>query len=80
LILASPLAQAYTTTTGVVKWFNESQGYGFIALDNGERDAYVHHSAIQAGDFKTLYEGQKVSFDLGIGKKGPQAENVKVIE
>ncbi|MEJ2344023.1 MAG: cold-shock protein [Gammaproteobacteria bacterium] len=62
--------------TGSVKWFNESKGYGFIAQDNGGDDVFVHFSAIQGTGFKTLTEGQKVSFDVQQGPKGPQAANV----
>ncbi|HPJ96534.1 MAG TPA: cold-shock protein [Smithellaceae bacterium] len=63
---------------GKVKWFNEQKGFGFIEKDNGE-DLFVHFSAIQAGGFKTLSEGQRVSFDVVQGKKGPAADNVKAI-
>ncbi|OBS08487.1 cold-shock protein [Acidihalobacter prosperus] len=59
-----------------MKWFNESKGFGFIAQDNGGDDVFVHFSAIQAQGFKTLAEGQKVTFDLQQGPKGPQAANV----
>lgn len=62
--------------TGTVKWFNESKGFGFIAQDNGGDDVFVHFSAIQSQGFKTLSEGQKVTFDLQQGPKGPQAANV----
>ncbi|HKJ07984.1 MAG: cold-shock protein [Gammaproteobacteria bacterium] len=62
--------------TGTVKWFNESKGFGFIAPDNGGDDVFVHFSAIQASGFKTLTEGQKVSFDVQQGPKGAQAANV----
>ncbi len=60
---------------GTVKWFNESKGYGFITADEG-KDVFVHFSAIQGEGFKTLNEGQKVSFDVVNGEKGPQAANV----
>ncbi|MBQ6774430.1 MAG: cold-shock protein [Synergistaceae bacterium] len=60
---------------GTVKWFNESKGYGFITADEG-KDVFVHFSAIQGEGFKTLNEGQKVSFDIVTGEKGPQAANV----
>jgi CspA family cold shock protein len=61
---------------GKVKWFNEKKGFGFIEQDGGG-DLFVHFSAIQDSGFKTLYEGQRVSFDVAQGKKGPAAENVK---
>lgn len=63
---------------GTVKWFNESKGFGFIARNDGNADVFVHYSAIQAGGFKTLAEGQAVSFDVVKGPKGPAAENVKL--
>jgi CspA family cold shock protein len=62
---------------GKVKWFNESKGFGFIEKNDGG-DVFVHHSAIQGTGFKTLAEGQSVSFDVVQGNKGPAAENVKV--
>jgi CspA family cold shock protein len=65
--------------TGTVKWFNESKGFGFITQDNGGADVFVHFSAITGSGFKTLAEGQKVSFELQNGPKGPQASNVSAI-
>ncbi len=60
---------------GTVKWFNDSKGYGFITTDEG-KDVFVHFSAISGDGFKTLAEGQKVSFEVVDGEKGPQAANV----
>jgi cold shock protein len=65
--------------TGVVKWFSDEKGFGFITPDDGGADAFVHFSAIQADGFRTLAEGAKVEFELGQGQKGPQAQNVRVI-
>jgi len=62
-------------TTGTVKWFNDSRGFGFIAPENGE-DVFVHHSAIQGDGFKTLSEGDSVEFEITAGPKGQQAVNV----
>ena len=64
------------TMTGLVKWFNESKGFGFISPEDGSKDVFVHFSAIQSDDFKTLHEGQKVSFSVESGAKGPAAANV----
>ncbi len=61
---------------GTVKWFNDSKGFGFITPDDGGKDVFVHHSAIQGSGFKTLAEGQKVSYELQQGPKGPSAANV----
>ncbi|HBC55790.1 MAG TPA: cold-shock protein [Gammaproteobacteria bacterium] len=65
-------------TTGTVKWFNESKGFGFIEQESGP-DVFVHFSAITGNGFKTLAEGQKVEFNVTQGKKGPQAEEVVVL-
>lgn len=65
-------------TTGTVKWFNESKGFGFIEQESGP-DVFVHFSAIVSEGFKTLAEGQKVEFTVTQGQKGPQAENVKAV-
>jgi CspA family cold shock protein len=62
--------------TGTVKWFNESKGYGFITPQDGGKDVFVHHSAITGTGFKTLIEGQRVSFDVKQGPKGLQAVDV----
>jgi cold shock protein len=63
-------------TTGTVKWFNDEKGFGFISRENGEKDCFVHHSAIQGNGFKSLAEGERVEFDVVQGQKGPAAENV----
>ena len=65
-------------TTGTVKWFNESKGFGFITPDDGSKDVFVHFSAIVGDGFRTLAEGQQVSFNVENGPKGPQAANVQI--
>ncbi|MEW6056029.1 MAG: cold-shock protein [Bdellovibrionota bacterium] len=64
---------------GLVKWFNDAKGYGFIQQDGSEKDVFVHYTAIQGDGFKTLTEGQKVEFELIDGPKGPQAANVSKV-
>jgi CspA family cold shock protein len=64
------------SATGTVKWFNDAKGYGFITLEDGQKDCFVHHTAIQGEGFKSLTEGERVQFDLVQGQKGPAAENV----
>ena len=62
--------------TGTVKWFSDDKGFGFIAASDGSKDVFVHHSAIQGGGFKSLAEGQAVSYNVEQGPKGPSATNV----
>jgi CspA family cold shock protein len=64
--------------TGTVKWFNESKGFGFITPADGTKDVFVHFSAIASDGFRTLAEGQEVTFDVEDGPKGPQAVNVQI--
>jgi CspA family cold shock protein len=64
--------------TGTVKWFNNEKGYGFIATEEGN-DVFVHFSAIEGTGYRTLEEGQKVEFEVGPGRKGDEARNVKVV-
>jgi CspA family cold shock protein len=63
---------------GTVKWFNSDKGYGFISVDGGGDDVFVHFSAIKAGGFRSLEENQRVEFEVTQGPKGPQAENVTI--
>lgn len=65
---------------GSVKWFSAEKGYGFITPDDGTKDLFVHHSAIQADGFRTLNEGDKVEFEVTQGQKGPQAVNVRTVQ
>jgi cold shock protein len=66
-------------TQGTVKWFNAEKGYGFIQVEGGGPDVFVHFSAIAGGGYRSLEEGQKVEFDTTQGQRGPQAENVRPI-
>ena len=63
--------------TGTVKWFNDAKGFGFITPADGSKDVFVHHSAIQGSGFKSLAEGQQVSYSVEQGPKGPSAANVQ---
>ena len=67
-------------STGTVKWFNDSKGFGFITPDDGGKDLFVHFSAIQSNGFKTLEENQKVSYDVASGPKGDQATNIQSMD
>jgi len=64
---------------GTVKWFNDAKGYGFITPEDGSKDLFVHHSAIQGEGFKSLKEGDAVEYDPEKGQKGPQAANVRKV-
>ena len=65
--------------SGSVKWFNAEKGYGFITVDEGGQDVFVHYSAIEMNGYRSLAEGQRVEFEVGTGDKGPQAEAVKPV-
>jgi CspA family cold shock protein len=65
---------------GTVKWFSAEKGYGFITPDDGTKDLFVHHTAIQADGFRTLNEGEKVEYEVTQGQKGPQATNVRRVQ
>ena len=67
-------------TTGTVKWFNDAKGFGFITPENGDKDCFVHHTAIKADGFRSLSEGERVEFDIVQGAKGPAAENVTKVK
>ena len=72
------LVRSTTLAAGTVKWFNSEKGYGFISREEGP-DVFVHYSAIQMNGYRTLEEGQRVEFDVGPGKKGEEAQNVRPI-
>ena len=62
--------------SGTVKWFNDAKGFGFITPENGEKDCFVHHTAIESDGFRSLAEGERVEFEIVQGQKGPQAADV----
>jgi CspA family cold shock protein len=64
---------------GTVKWFNSEKGFGFITPDEGDKDVFVHYSAISGGGYRNLEENQRVEFDVEAGAKGPQASNVRAV-
>jgi len=76
-IFPNNFQQEISMATGKVKWFNDAKGFGFITPDGGGEDLFAHFSAIQGGGFKTLKEGQAVSFDVTTGPKGKQAANIR---
>lgn len=65
-------------TSGTVKWFDAEKGYGFITVEGGAQDVFVHYSAIDMGGYKVLEEGQEVTFELGTGSNGPEAQSVRL--
>src|ERR687889_558037 len=71
---------AMARTLGTVKWFNDAKGFGFITPENGDKDCFVHHTAIKADGFRSLSEGDRVEFDIVQGAKGPAAENVTKVK
>lgn len=75
----STTARSRYMAQGTVKWFNGEKGFGFISVDGGGADVFVHYSEIDAGGFRSLDEGQRVEFEVGQGAKGPQATGVRVV-
>jgi CspA family cold shock protein len=71
--------RCFKVTTGTVKWFNDAKGFGFITPSDGNKDVFVHFSALQGDGFKSLADGAQVEFELAQGDKGPQAQNVRLI-
>lgn len=79
IILFFLLQESADMANGIVKWFNDSKGFGFIEVEGGGKDVFVHHTGINASGFKSLNEGDRVSFDIEEGQKGPSAKNVTVL-
>jgi cold shock protein len=73
------LQEEVTMATGVVKWFSDEKGYGFITPDGGGKDLFVHHTGIEGSGFKSLSEGDRVEFEATEGQKGPQATSVRPV-
>jgi cold shock protein len=71
--------ERFNMAQGVVKWFNAEKGFGFISVDGGSSDVFVHYSAIQADGYRSLEENQRVEFEVVQGQKGPQAESVRIV-
>jgi CspA family cold shock protein len=78
-VAARELRQEKYMATGTVKWFNDSKGFGFITPDDKSEDVFAHFSAIKMNGFKTLKEGQRVSFEVTVGPKGKQASNIQAL-
>src|SRR5690349_192926 len=75
----TPWRVLHIMATGIVKWFNDDKGFGFITPDEGGKDLFVHHTGINSNGFRTLAEGAKVSYDAEAGDKGPKAVNVTLL-
>jgi len=75
----SLISKGVTMAQGTVKWFNSDKGFGFITVDDGSKDVFVHFSAIESSGFRSLDENQRVEFDVTQGPKGPQAERVRLL-